>query len=77
MVPFVRTVLPHRRQERRRAASAEPGTAPRLSMMPSDPKRQPPLGAAEFDELYHRLKAKAIWGQPTGVARSTTSHQRT
>ena len=31
-------------------------------MMPSDPSKQPPLSAAEFDQLYQRLKAKAIWG---------------
>jgi kynurenine formamidase len=43
-------------------AAAEPGPAPRLPMMPPDRKRQPPLSAAEFDGLYQRLKATAIWG---------------
>ena len=45
-------------------------------MAKPDPRRQPPLGAAEFDELYQRVKAKAVWGPSTGEARSITSRQR-
>ena len=46
-------------------------------MAKPDLRGQPPLGAAEFDELYQRVKAKAVWGAADrrGSAR-ITSRQR-